>query len=100
MSRNDRHTMTVLVLESENGNVSYYGNPSKIFHTSRGTFRTQANSSLAYSCDNDGGFEGHKVELTLTPAGRVTKMRKLKKDTNGGLRDQITDYRHCTQDFM
>lgn len=100
MSRNDRHTLTVLVFKTEAGNLSYYGNPSRIIHTSRGTFKTMANAGFVYGFENDGGFEGHKVELTLTPAGRVTNMRKLKKDTNGGLREQITDYRHCTQDFM
>lgn len=99
MATTERYTVTALVFKTEAGPLSYYGNPSRIIHTSRGTFRTMANAGFVYGFENDGGFEGHKVEFTLTPAGRVTKMRKLRPADKGGLRDQVTDYRHMTQDF-
>lgn len=95
----DRATLAVIVYKVESGNVSYFGNPSKILTTSRGIFKTMANAGFVYGIDNDGGLEGHKVELTLTPSGRVTNARKLRPADKGGLRDQVTDYRHMDQDF-
>ena len=80
-----RNTLTVEVYRVESGNVSYYGNPSKIIHTSLGSFQTMANAGFVYGIDNNGGLEGHKVELSLTPAGRVTNARKLKSVEEGGL---------------
>lgn len=99
MSRNNRSTLIVLVFATEAGNLSYYGNPSRIVHTSRGTFKTMANAGFVYGFENDGGFVGHKVELTLTPAGRITNMRKLKKAENGGLRDEVAEYHHFEPDY-
>lgn len=95
----DRATLAVIVYKVESGNVSYFGNPSKILHTSRGTFKTMANASFVYGMGYNDSYEGQKVELTLTPAGRVTDMRKLRPADKGGLRDQVTDYRHMDQDF-
>lgn len=77
--------LVVEVYSVENGNVSYYGNPSKILYTSEGTFKTQVNANFVYGIDNNGGLGGHKVELSLTPAGRVTNARKLKSVEEGGL---------------
>ena len=99
MATTDRYTVTALVFKTEAGPVSYYGNPSRIIHTSRGMFRTMANAGFVYGFENDGGFEGHKVEFTLTPAGRVTNMRKLRKYEDGGLRDQVSDYYFVEQDY-
>lgn len=99
MATTTQHTVTALVFKTEAGPVSYFGNPSRIIHTSRGMFRTLANAGFVYGFENDGGFEGHKVELTLTPAGRVTNIRKLRKFEDGGLRDEVTDYRWGEQDF-
>lgn len=95
----DRATLAVVIYKVENGNVSYYGNPSKIVTTSRGTFKTTVNAGFVYGMQSNESWEGQKVELTLTPAGRVTNMRKLRPADKGGLRDQVTDYRHVTQDF-
>lgn len=95
----DRATLAVIIYKVESGNVSYYGNPSKILTTSRGTFKTMANAGFVYGMGYNDSYEGQKVELTLTPAGRVTNMRKLRPADKGGLRDQVTDYHHMTQDF-
>lgn len=100
MSRNTS-TITVLIDSIENGPVSYYGNPSFIVHTygMRGSFRSMANTSFAYEVHNT-KWAGKKAELTLTPAGRVIKIRELKFADEGGLKDQISDYRHCKQDII
>ena len=90
-----RNTVAVIVHHVENGNVSYYGNPSKIFHTSRGMFQTMANAGFVYGMQSNESWEGQKVELTLTPSGRVTNARKLTKD---GLKDVVTNYRFIEND--
>lgn len=95
----DRATLAVIIYKVENGNVSYYGNPSKILTTSRGIFKTMANAGFVYGMQSNESWEGQKVELTLTPAGRVTDMRKLRTADKGGLRDQVTDYQYVEQDF-
>lgn len=80
-----RNNLVVTVYYVESGNLSYYGNPSKILRTSEGTFKTMVNAGFVYGIDNNGGLAGHKVELSLTPAGRVTNARKLKSVEDGGL---------------
>ena len=95
----DRATLAVIIYKVESGNVSYFGNPSKILTTSRGIFKTMSNAGFVYGMGYNDSYEGQKVELTLTPAGRVTDIRKLRPADKGGLRDQVTDYRHVEQDF-
>lgn len=95
----DRATLAVIIYEVESGNLSYYGNPSKILHTSRGSFKTMANAGFVYGMQSNESWEGQKVELTLTPAGRVTDMRKLRRADEGGLRDQVSGYRFIEQDY-
>lgn len=94
-----RHTVTVEIYRTESANRSYYGNPAKIIHTSRGAYRTQTDANFVYGFDNT-NWENTKAELTLTPAGRVTNVRKLKPANKGGLRDEIYTYRYGDPDFM
>jgi hypothetical protein len=50
------------------------GNPSYIFNTDHGHYRTEADSGAAYGLENDfsvGTTLNVKVTLTLTSAGRV-----------------------------
>lgn len=80
-----RTKLVATVYAVESGNLSYYGNPSKILHTSEGTFKTMVNAGFVYGMGYNDSYKGQKVELTLTPAGRVTNMRKLKTVEEGGL---------------
>ena len=77
--------LVVKVYSIESGNLSYYGNPSKILYTSEGTFKTQSNAGFVYGMSYNDRYEGAKVELSLTPAGRVTNLRRLKSVEAGGL---------------
>lgn len=61
------------------GPVSAMGNPSYIFHTSKGLFRTQANSGAAYGLENDFHLNeiiNEKVTLEITASGRVVSWEK------------------------
>lgn len=84
--------VVVLVYSVESGNLSYYGNPSKIIHTSRGTYKTQTNAGFVYGMGHNENYRGKKVELTVTDAGRVYNMRILKDAAEGGLLDNISQY--------
>jgi len=84
----NRHYAVVEIFKIESGNLSYYGNPSKILHTSRGTFKTLPNAGFVYGLRSNGFYEGMKVELTLTPGGYVTNMREL----TGGLKDVVAEF--------
>lgn len=92
-------TLAVMIHETTFASTSYLGNPSYDLRTSMGTFRTISNGSIGYKLNN-GSHEGDKVELTLTPAGRVIDIRILKFADNGGLRDQISNWKHSDQDFI
>lgn len=72
-------TSEVTVGTVSRGPVSAMGNPSYIFHTSKGNFRTQANSGAAYGLENDFRLNeiiNEKVTLTLTASGRVISWEK------------------------
>jgi hypothetical protein len=87
-----QHTV-VTVYRVERGPVSTYGNPSFVFKTDSGDYRTQTDSGMAYGLENDwqvntGRYrEFNKtgsrdwidgpatVELEHTPAGRVISYR-------------------------
>lgn len=75
-----REYLVVNVYDMESGNLSYYGNPSLIMYTDHGTFRTTPNAGFVYGAWNNGGYAGRKVELSLTPSGRVTNVRVLRTD--------------------
>lgn len=70
----------VTVHYMENGNLSFYGNPSRLLRTSDGTYKTMANAGFVYGLQSNASWEGAKVELSLTPSGRVTNMRRLRTD--------------------
>lgn len=92
-------TLAVMIHETTFASTSFYGNPSYDLRTSLGTFRTITNGSIGYELNN-GTYEGKKAELTLTPAGRIIDIRILKYADNGGLRDQISNWKHSDQDFI
>ena len=76
---------TVTVYRVERGPLSNYGNPSYVFKSTDGDYRTTANNGIAYALENDlktgearwkdesGVWHDGPVslELTLTKANRV-----------------------------
>lgn len=65
---------TVTVYNVKRGPVSSMGNPSYVFNTDRGAFKTQTNSGRAYALENDfsvGAVIDREVTLITTAAGRV-----------------------------
>lgn len=65
---------TVTVYNVKRGNLSSMGNPSYVFNTDRGAFKTQTNNGRAYALENDfpvGAVIDREVTLITTPAGRV-----------------------------
>lgn len=65
----------VVVYSVKRGRVSPMGNPSYVFNTDHGPYRTQADSGAAYALENDftvGVRLGIPATLTLNRAGRVT----------------------------
>lgn len=81
-----RNTVTVTVFGVERGPVSSFGNPSYVFKTDHGDYRTMANAGMAYGLENDFRVKDYDqplkgqsgpgaVELETTPAGRVTGYR-------------------------
>jgi hypothetical protein len=68
-------TLATTVYRITRGPVSSMGNPSFIFHTADGTYRTSANIGAAYALENEFPINtdiAKVVCLTLTPARRVT----------------------------
>lgn len=66
--------LVVTVYRVERGNNTMYGNPTYVFVTNHGEYKTQANGARAYALENDfrvGDVLDREVTLTLTPAGRV-----------------------------
>jgi hypothetical protein len=66
--------IAVTVYKVTRGPVSSMGNPSYVFHTSHGQYKTQTNSGAAYALENDftvGETLDKPVTLITTPAGRV-----------------------------
>lgn len=64
----------VVVYHVKRGPVSSMGNPSYVFHTDHGQYKTQTNSGAAYALENDFSVNAPldtPVTLTTTPAGRV-----------------------------
>lgn len=64
----------VLVYNVQRSMSSRMGNPSYIFNTDHGAFRTETDSGAAYGLENDftvGETLNTTAILTLTPAGRV-----------------------------
>lgn len=84
----NRYYEVVEIFKVEYGNVSYSGNPSRILHTSRGTFKTLPDAGFVYGMSSNESYEGKKFELTLTPGGKVTNMREL----TGGLKDVVAEF--------
>jgi hypothetical protein len=67
--------LTAIVYRVTRGLVSTMGNPSYIFHTNEGEYRTQSNNGAAYALENHIAINTPMetvMTLTLTPAGRVT----------------------------
>lgn len=65
----------VVVHNVQRGRVSAMGNPSYVFNTDHGPFRTQTDSGAAYALENDftvGVTLDIPAMLTITPVGRVT----------------------------
>lgn len=88
----NRFYVPAVIYSVEYGNVSYWGNPSLVMHTSRGTYKTSSDVSFVYGVSRLDTYNGKKVELTLTPAGRVTNIRVLKDKVDGGLLDSVSLY--------
>lgn len=66
--------ITVTVYNVKRGPVSTMGNPSYIFNTNQGPYRTQSNNGAAYALENDFPINetlDREITLTITPAGRV-----------------------------
>jgi hypothetical protein len=64
----------VIVYSVKRGSVSAMGNPSYVFKTDKGEYRTQTDSGVAYSLENDFPINttlDRPVTLVTTPAGRV-----------------------------
>jgi len=64
----------VTVYSVKRGRVSANGNPSYVFNTDHGPYRTETDSGAAYALENDftvGETLDISATLTLTPAGRV-----------------------------
>lgn len=64
----------VIVYNVKRGRVSEVGNPSYVFNTDHGPYRTQTNSGTAYALENDftvGTTLDIRATLTITAAGRV-----------------------------
>ena len=66
--------INVFVYNVKRGPVSAMGNPSYIFRTDHGPYRTQTDSGAVYGLENDftvGVTLDIPATLTVTPAGRV-----------------------------
>lgn len=64
----------VVVYTVKRGPVSAMGNPSYIFNTDHGPYRTQTDSGAVYGLENDftvGVMLDVNATLTITAAGRV-----------------------------
>lgn len=64
----------VVVYSVKRGRVSPMGNPSYVFNTDHGPYRTQTNSGAAYALENVftvGVRLGIPATLTINRAGRV-----------------------------
>jgi len=65
----------VTVYSVKRGPVSKMGNPSYVFNTDHGPYRTQTDSGAAYALENDFSVNATldiPATLTITTAGRVT----------------------------
>lgn len=66
--------ISVIVYHVKRGPVSDMGNPSYVFHTDHGPYKTQTNSGAAYALENDFAVNATldlPATLTITRAGRV-----------------------------
>lgn len=66
--------VTVTVYNVQRGNNTVYGNPTYVFNTDRGAYKTQSNGARAYALENDfqvGAVLDREVTLIVTAAGRV-----------------------------
>lgn len=66
--------ISVTVYHVKRGPVSGMGNPSYVFHTDYGQYRTVTDSGASYALENDfpvGATLDRPVTLTITPGGRV-----------------------------
>lgn len=67
--------LQVVVYTVKRGRVSAMGNPSYVFCTDHGPYRTETDSGAAYALENDftvGETLDIPAMLTINPAGRVT----------------------------
>lgn len=74
--------ISVTVYRVTRGNVSSMGNPSYVFHTDYGKYKTQTNSGAAYELENDFPVNetiDREVTLIITPAGRVVDWKGRKR---------------------
>jgi hypothetical protein len=79
MAKNKNTEILVTVYHVTRGPVSTMGNPSYIFHTDEGKFRTVTDSGAAYALENDfsvGATLDQEVTLIITTRGRVFDWRK------------------------
>ena len=68
----------VLVYNVKRGRSSTMGNPSYVFNTDHGPFKTETDSGRAYALENDftvGETLDVHVVLTITKSGRVRDWR-------------------------
>jgi hypothetical protein len=68
------NTIQVIVYNVKRGPVSDVGNPSYVFNTDHGPYRTQTNSGAAYALENDFAVNATldvPATLTITTSGRV-----------------------------
>jgi hypothetical protein len=66
--------ISVIVYIVKRGPVSNVGNPSYVFNTDHGPYKTVTNSGAAYALENDFAVNATldvPATLTITPAGRV-----------------------------
>lgn len=68
----------VTVYNVKRGPVSNMGNPSYVFNTDHGPYKTQTNSGAAYALENDFSVNTTldiPVTLTITASGRVVSWK-------------------------
>lgn len=69
-----QNDISVIVYKVTRGPVSSMGNPSYVFHTDYGQYKTQTNSGAAYALENDFPVNAtidRPVTLNITASGRV-----------------------------
>lgn len=79
MAKNKNTEILVTVYHVKRGNVSSMGNPSYVFMTDHGPYKTVTNSGAAYGLENDFPINTTLdvlVTLEITRAGRVVSWKR------------------------